>query len=216
MKPLNTHEIKEKIFDAWSTKYDEILAAKKAPISFENYEEVLITVLEQARVKEGMKVLDIGTGTGNLAAKFIKAKCVVWGMDFSTGMLAIAKKKLNTLHTVQANIVESKWPKELNQRFDRIVSSYVMHDFNFRAKRQLIERLVRDYLQEDGFLIIADISYPTEMARSEAQAYWGRLWNEDEYYWAADETISACHSMGLECTYQQVSSCAGVFVIGKQ
>ncbi|MCJ7701557.1 MAG: methyltransferase domain-containing protein, partial [Anaerolineales bacterium] len=126
MKPSNTDEKKEKIFDAWSAKYDEMLAAKKAPISFESYDEVLLTVLEQARVKEGMKVLDIGTGTGNLAAKFLNANCVVWGMDFSTGMLAIAKKKLPTLRTVQANIAENKWPKELNQRFDRIVSSYVM------------------------------------------------------------------------------------------
>lgn len=213
MKPSNTYEKQVKIFDAWSAKYDEMLAAKKAPISFESYDEVLFAVFEQARVKGGMKVLDIGTGTGNLAAIFLNANCVVWGMDFSAGMLAIAKKKLPTLHTVQANIAENKWPKELNQRFDRIVSSYVMHDFSFHTKRQLIKRLVSDYLSEDGLLIIADISYPTEIARSEARNFWKRLWNRDEYYWAADETISACQSMGLDCTYQQVSSCAGVFVI---
>jgi putative AdoMet-dependent methyltransferase len=215
MKRSSRYEKKEKIFDAWSGKYDEMLADKDAPISFENYAEVLLTVLEEARVTEGMKVLDIGVGTGNLAAVFINANCVVWGMDFSVEMLSIAKKKLNTLRTVQANIVENEWPKELNQRFDRIVSSYVMHDFNFHAKRQLIERLVRDCLSDDGLIIIADISYPTEKARSEAQNYWGRLWDPDEYYWAADETISACQSMGLECAYRQVSSCAGIYVIGK-
>jgi putative AdoMet-dependent methyltransferase len=214
MKLSSIYEKKEKIFDAWSVKYDEMLAAKKAPISFESYDEVLLAVLEQARVKEGMKVLDIGTGTGNLAALFLSAKCVVWGMDFSTEMIAIAKKKLHTLRTVQANIAEDKWPKELNQRFDRIVSSYVLHDFTLAMKRQLIERLVRDYLSENGLIVIADISYPTEIARSKAQTYWGCLWNTDEYYWAADETNSACQSMGLECTYHQVSSCAGVYVIG--
>jgi len=207
---------KEKIFDAWSTKYDEILAAKKAPVSFENYDEVLSSVLEVARVKDGMKVLDIGTGTGNLAALFLNANCVVWGVDFSSGMLAIAKKKLPTLHIVQANIAEDKWLKTLGQRFDRIVSSYVLHDFNFHSKIQLIKRLVSDTLSEYGLIIIADISYPTEIARSEAQDYWGRLWNPDEYYWAADETIAACQTMGLGCTYQQVSSCAGVFVISQQ
>ncbi len=214
MKPASNNKKKEKIFDAWSAKYDEILAAKMAPISFERYDEVLITVFEQARVKEGMKVLDIGTGTGNLAAIFLNANCVVWGMDFSAGMLAIAKKKLKTLRTIQANIAENQWPEELNQRFDRIVSSYVLHDFNFDTKIQLIERLARDNLSEDGLIIIADISYPTEMARFEAKRTWGGLWQEDEYYWAADETISACQSMGLGCTYEQVSSCAGVYVIG--
>jgi putative AdoMet-dependent methyltransferase len=214
MKPTNTNEKNKMVYDAWSVKYDEILAAKKAPISFEKYDEVLFTVFEQAGVKEGMKVLDIGTGTGNLAAIFISAKCDVWGMDFSTGMLTIAKEKLPGLRTVQANLTEKKWPKELDHQFDRIVSSYVLHDFRLRTKIQLIERLAREHLSEDGFIVIADISYPSVSARSEAQNYWGSMWNTDEYYWAADETILACRSLGLDCTYQQVSSCAGVFVIG--
>jgi hypothetical protein len=38
-------------------------------------------------------------------------------------------------------------------------------------------------------------------------------WDEDEHYWAADETISACEQAGLRATYQQVSSCGGVFAI---
>ena len=62
--------------------------------------------------------------------------------------------------------------------------------------------------------MIADISYPDRTSRSQARADWGRLWSETEYYWAADETIAACHSIGLGCFYRQVSSCAGIFVFG--
>jgi putative AdoMet-dependent methyltransferase len=207
---------KERLFDDWSAKYDEILAANEAPVSFENYDEVLLSVLKGARVRAGMKVLDIGTGTGNLAALFLNAKCAVWGLDFSSGMLANAREKLPDLITVQANLEDDKWLRELNQQFDRIVSSYVLHDFNFQSKIQLIKRLVSESLTDDGFIVIADISYPTAAARSEAQGYWRGLWNPDEYYWAADETIAACQTMGLECIYQQVSSCAGVYVINQQ
>jgi hypothetical protein len=37
--------------------------------------------------------------------------------------------------------------------------------------------------------------------------------SDTEYYWAADETIAACQVIGLDCTYQQVTSCVGIFVI---
>ena len=42
---------------------------------------------------------------------------------------------------------------------------------------------------------------------------WADLWDEEEYYWAADEAADACESAGLQVTYKQVSSCGGVFVM---
>jgi hypothetical protein len=65
-------------------------------------------------------------------------------------------------------------------------------------------------------MIIADIAYPDQAARTQAQAYWGSLWSEAEHYWAGDETIAACKAIGLACSYEQVSSCAGIFVIEKE
>jgi hypothetical protein len=40
-----------------------------------------------------------------------------------------------------------------------------------------------------------------------------KIW-EEEYYWAADEAVEACRTLGLHVTYKQVSSCGGVFVFG--
>ena len=98
-------------------------------------------------------------------------------------------------------------------RFDRIVSAYVWHDFDLAYKMSLLKRLAGDYLAGQGRVVIADIAYPDQTARAQARAYWGSLWSEAEHYWAADETIAACKAIGLDCTYQQVSSCAGIFVI---
>ena len=203
----------KELFDAWAANYDQLLDSGAASISFEGYEDVLAETVVQARVVPGMRVLDLGTGTGNLAARFLSAGCDVWGMDFSEGMLAKAREKLPGLHPVLADLRDETWPQDLLRQYDRIVSAYVWHDFELDYKLELLQRLTGRYLASHGRVVIADIAYPDRAARLQARAYWGRLWSEAEHYWAADETIAACIAIGLGCTYQQVSSCAGVFVI---
>lgn len=201
------------LFDAWATTYDQRIETGTAPVSFEGYEQVLAEVVARAQVTAGMRVLDLGIGTGNLAALFLDGGCVVWGVDFSAQMLARAQEKLPRLHVVQADLLADDWFGVLNQRFDRIVSSYVLHDLDLSQKMRLLARLAEGHLTTNGWMVIADVAYPDRAARTQAQAHWGRLWGEGEHYWAADETIAACQAIALHCTYRQVSTCAGVFVI---
>ena len=203
----------KELFNVWAANYDQQLATGNASISFEGYEDVLAETVLQAQVAPGMSVLDLGIGTGNLAARFVTVSCDVWGMDFSENMLAKAQEKLPSLHLVLADLRDETWPQNLTRRFDRIVSAYVWHDFDLAYKMGLLKRLTEHYLVSKGRVVIADIAYPDQTARTQAGAYWGRLWSNAEHYWAADETIAACKAIGLGCTYQQVSSCAGVFVI---
>jgi putative AdoMet-dependent methyltransferase len=201
------------LFDDWAKHYDESLASGSAPVSFEGYDEVLAEAVLQAHVIPGMSVLDLGTGTGNLAALFLDLGCDVWGTDFSRNMLAKAQEKLPSLHAVLADLRDETWPESLARHFDRIVSAYVWHAFDLDTRMGLLKRLTGQHLTPGGQVVIADIAYPDEASRKQARAYWGGLWSRDEYYWAADETSAACGAMGLDCTYQQVSGCAGVFVI---
>jgi putative AdoMet-dependent methyltransferase len=203
----------KELFDTGAANYDQLLDGGNASISFEGYEDVLAETVVQAQVAPGMRVLDLGTGTGNLAARFLRAGCDVWGMDFSEGMLAKAREKLPGLHPVLADLRDETWPQTLMRTYDRIVSAYVWHDFDLEYKMALLKRLTGRYLDSPGRVVIADIAYPDQAARRQARAHWGRLWSEAEHYWAADETIAACKDIGLRCTYQQVSSCAGIFVI---
>ena len=206
-------KIGKELFNTWAANYDQSLSAGTAPISFEGYEDVLAETVAQADVAPGMSVLDLGTGTGNLAAHFVAVGCDVWGIDFSENMLAKAQEKLPSLHPVLADLRDETWPRSLTRRFDRIVSAYVWHDFDLAYKMRLLKRLTEQYLASQGRVVVADIAYPDQTARTQAGAYWGRLWSDTEHYWAADETIAACKAIGLSCTYQQVSSCAGVFII---
>jgi putative AdoMet-dependent methyltransferase len=203
----------KELYNTWAANYDQLLVAGTVPISFEGYDDVLTETVARAQVVPGMSVLDLGTGTGNLAARFMTMGCDVWGMDFSENMLAKAQEKLPSLHLILGDLRDKTWPQSLTRRFDRIVSAYVWHDFDLAYKMGLLKRLSEQHLTSQGRVVIADIAYPDQATRTQAGAYWGRLWNEAEHYWAADETITACTAIGLGCTYQQVSSCAGVFVI---
>jgi putative AdoMet-dependent methyltransferase len=206
----------KELFNAWAANYDQLLDSGNASISFEGYEEVLTETTALAQIVPGMCVLDLGSGTGNLAAHFIDAGCEVWGMDFSEGMQAKAREKLPGMHSILADLRDAPWPECLTRRYDRIVSAYVWHDFDLVAKMGLLVRLSRDYLAVQGRMVIADIAYPNQARRAEAQAHWGSLWSEAEHYWAGDETIAACKAIGLVCSYEQISSCAGIFVIEKE
>jgi putative AdoMet-dependent methyltransferase len=200
------------VYNTWAAHYDQNLATGSVPVSFDGYKDVLTETVLLANVQPGMSVLDLGTGTGNLAALFETLGCDLWGTDFSVNMLAIAHEKLPFLHPVLADLHDPAWPQTLDRRFDRIVSAYVWHEFDLDEKLGLLTNLIDRHLASQGRVVIADISYPDRTSRSLAHADWGRLWSETEYYWAADETIAACHSIGLGCSYRQVSSCAGIFV----
>ncbi len=198
-------------FDPWAQTYDQDVQQSHFP--FDGYDGALNTVIELAKPHTGMSVLDLGTGTGNLAVRFVKGNCDLWCTDFSEGMLEKAREKLPTAHFVLFDLRQD-WPAELNRRFDRIVSAYVFHHFELDAKVELCKKLVNDHLTENGKLIIADISFLDAKTMSNYAESIGDLW-EEEFYWLADESVRAMESAGMKVTYQRVSACAGVYVVSR-
>jgi len=130
-------------FDRWSQDYDEMVSSSKG-FPFTGYEDVLGKILCLADVQPGMSVLDLGTGTGNLAGRFLSHGCAVWATDFSSAMLEKAKEKYPNLVTACANISECP-PTDFRMRYDRIVSAYAFHHLQLRDKVQLLQRLVTGY-----------------------------------------------------------------------
>ncbi|WP_457629662.1 class I SAM-dependent methyltransferase [Oceanithermus sp.] len=70
------------LFDTWAENYDDDIASNGGAFPFDGYRDVLDEVLTLADVEPGMRVLDLGIGTGNLAARFVRQGCNVWGIDF--------------------------------------------------------------------------------------------------------------------------------------
>ncbi len=206
-----TQTDRTQLFDRWAGHYDPAAASADDDFPFAGYELILDQVSSLADVRPGMRILDLGIGTGNLAARFVREGCLVWGMDFSAQMLAQARALLPQVHLVQADLAD-EWPLEDQEPFDRVVSAYVFHHFNLETKFGLLQRIARRYLVAGGSILIADIAFPTISARAETARRLADCWDEDEHYWAADETVEASEQAGLVVTYEQLSVCGGVFV----
>jgi cyclopropane fatty-acyl-phospholipid synthase-like methyltransferase len=197
-------------FDAWAETYDgDLIAQNRFP--FDGYEQALDTVLQLSAPEVGMSVLDIGTGTGNLAVRFAQRGCKLWCTDFSEAMLAKAREKLP-----QANLLlhdlRAQWPAQLERRFDRIVSAYVFHHFELSQKVRLCKKLVDQHLVSGGRLVVADLSFPDGAAMVQFARSIGELW-EAEPYWLATDSMEGLQAAGLTATYHQVSKCAGVYCL---
>lgn len=202
---------RNKLFDNWASSYDRAVFAP-SDFPFAGYEQVLDEIVRRADVGVDSLVLDLGTGTGNLAERFAAHGCTVWAIDFSAEMLNQARAKLPQVQFVQADLVDV-WPDEVNHQFDAVVSAYVLHEFDDVTKVGLIQRIVRQYLKPDGRVIIGDIAFATAHIREQAFQQLRDQWDEDEYYWAADEALARLQAAGLNAEYTQISSCGGVFVI---
>ena len=199
------------LFDRWSETYDRSVLDESGV--HEGYDEVLETVVRAALVRPGKRVLDLGIGTGNLAQRFLALGCAVWGVDFSPAMLAKARAKLPEVTLIRADL-RAEWPpadgsSALTGPFDRIVSTYLLHEFSLEHKVALIGDLADCCLAPEGRIVIGDIAFESAQARTDAGA---DHWDEEEHYWAADETRAACVPAGLRFTYTQVSRCGGVYV----
>ena len=197
-------------FDSWAKSYDRDVQ-EQTRFPFNGYERVLEAVAILAEPQAGQAVLDLGTGTGNLAIRFAGKDCKLWCTDFSEAMLEKAREKLPQAHFVPADL-RSGWPPELSRSFDRIISAYVFHHFELDAKVNLCRELVTKRLATHGKLIVADISFPDSKIMGEFAKSVGELW-EDEPYWLADKAVDALKNAGMDVTYQQISPCAGIYLM---
>ena len=86
----------DKGFDLWADGYDEAvgLSDEENSYPFAGYKEVLGRIYQAVMEKPGAAVLDIGFGTGTLTARLYENGCVIYGQDFSAGMIELAAAKM--------------------------------------------------------------------------------------------------------------------------
>lgn len=200
-------EFGPELFDPWAANYDNEVAAE-AGFPFAGYADLLKAIHDTTNPQPNQKVLDLGCGTGNLAAAFASAGCQVWGTDFSAQMIAKAQQKFPDLHFSVAD-VRDLLPADFPVKYDHIVSAYVFHHFPIEEKIKQLVRYKHKFLNQDGTIIIGDLMFSSAEAMVAIANHYPDTW-DDEFYWIMERDLILMQQAGLNVQFQQISFCAGL------
>lgn len=124
--------------------------------------EVKRRLLDNADVQTGMRVLDLGCGTGTLAAMAARRGAAVIGVDADPAMLQRAEPKIAGLTVALIRALTTELTLEQvggAGSGDVVLSSLMFHHLSMGAKLQTLQ-LARTWLRPGGEIHIADWSKP--------------------------------------------------------
>lgn len=200
-------------FDRWANRYDETIkrACKKDDWMYRNYEKVLNQVVEFSQDtldKTKTVVVDIGVGTGNLAQKFVDKVKYLIGVDPSSEMLKIAKKKLPEIDVKEGSFLEL--PIADNSA-DLVISSYAFHHLTKEEKLKGLKEMCR-ILKNRGKIIIADLMFANQEAEKRIKEQLitdGKSEIveeiEEEYYGYIDTLTKKLRELGFSTQEKQIT-----------
>jgi len=136
----------QKAYDRWFNVYENNInptrdlshaSLKTADISFNN-----------------QKVLDLGCGTGLNTRWMLEQKALVTGVDFSSGMLSIAKNSIKHANVsfIEMDLLDD-WNFD-NSYFDIVVSCLVLEHIK---NVDQIFRKISPILSDDGYLFMSEL-----------------------------------------------------------
>jgi trans-aconitate methyltransferase len=100
-------------------------------------------LIEWLAPRQGERILDLGSGTGELASKIAETGAAVTGIDASTEMVAKAQDKFPDIKFLAMDATALSFP----EKFDGVFSNATLHWIN---KQQEALQCVFDVLREGG------------------------------------------------------------------
>jgi len=129
-------------------------------ITFGFYKRVIKKAISLMDLKEGNKIIDLGSGPGEndiLILKKINFNGKVVGLDISKDMLNEARKRERVFKNFE--VIEARIDEELlfNEEFDHVFISFVIHGFEDYDKEKILKNAYK-VLKRGGKLNILDYS----------------------------------------------------------
>ena len=90
------------------------------------YQRILFEFYKLVEFRPGMKVLDLGCGTGGFTKKFLGKGLDLYGMDISPKCIEFAQKKHPEIHFCTGDIEQTPYKEN---SFDVVLLSGVLHHF---------------------------------------------------------------------------------------
>ena len=117
-------------------------------------------LIRKAQVKPGSRVLDLGSGTGDIALEIFKRHPNAWPLaaDFTEGMMRVGQKRTNgaLINWCSTDALNLPYP---NTSFDAVVSGFLMRNVSGlpRALREQYR-----VLKPGGRIVILDTTRPPQ------------------------------------------------------
>lgn len=137
-----------------STKYDAINTAIFLPAGgSRRVRQRFVSTLD---VSPGHRVLELGCGTGQVTSLLLAAGAEVVAIDPLPAMLEGARRRAPGATLIEADLFDVEIPGH----FDRVVLSFVLHNFDVNARREAL-RLSGRALASGGQVGILDWAVPS-------------------------------------------------------
>lgn len=123
--------------------YDSEVRSERDPIRAAHY-EVLEWVAKNAGITSSSRLLELGSGTGNLSIRIARCGRLIC-VDLSERMEAVARSKLHHISNrrfIKADILEV-FDYQIAP-IDSVISTYTVHHLTDEEKRMLFEKVFRD------------------------------------------------------------------------
>ncbi|WP_164491803.1 MerR family transcriptional regulator [Staphylospora marina] len=135
-------------FDRLAEHFDTWTAEWSVP-----YDDALDRVVETVMPLPGETGLEIGTGTGNLAGRFLDRGIRMCAIDQSREMLRVCRRKFPDLTALPGNFLAIPWPDGV---FDFAVSSFTLHWLTDDQKELGLDE-IRRVLKPGGRICLLDV-----------------------------------------------------------
>jgi putative AdoMet-dependent methyltransferase len=188
--------------DNLAPDYDASVQKADDPIR-EGYDQVLEWVIENAELDASTRVLELGSGTGNLTCRIANCKQITC-VDISTRKEELAAKKLTHLRNrtfVASDVLE--FVVKDTSTYDAIISTYTLHHLTEAEKMPFLESAIRR-LSPGGRLIIGDLISKSVEAEANSIAYYRSIGDtetaddmEEEFFWYVDTAVNKLEDLGL-------------------
>ena len=154
----------EEMFDSIAPAYDFMNSAMSMGLHRRWRNKALKASLNEIKLRPVSAVLDIATGTGDVAFRLheLLPEAKITGVDLSEGMLSIARKKLEALPEKERQLVAFGKADCLmlpypDSEFDMLTVAYGVRNFS-DLKKGIAE--MRRVLKPGGVLCIIELSCP--------------------------------------------------------
>ncbi|PYZ92766.1 SAM-dependent methyltransferase [Salipaludibacillus keqinensis] len=194
------------LFDQWADSYDATVEGQNDEYRevFRNYSDILKSVAD----KVSGKVIEFGSGTGNLTALLLARTTDVTGVEPSREMRRQAAKKWPEAKIVAGDFFQ--FPDD-RESIDAFVSSYAFHHLTDDEKRKAVQ-LYASLLEKDGKVVFADTMFVDEhhhqqMIRKAEENHYVHLAEDlqTEYYTTIPKLKRMFENEGFEVNFSSLN-----------